>query len=44
MQTEAKDIAKETVNVIETVKIEIRNNAADIKRSIKIREEIKTVV
>jgi lipoate synthase len=44
MQTEAKDIAEETVNVIETVKMEMRNNAVDIKRSIKIREEIKTVV
>jgi hypothetical protein len=43
MQTEAKDIAKETANVIETVKMEMRNNAADIKRNIKIREETKTV-
>jgi hypothetical protein len=42
MQTEAKDIAEETANVIETVKMEMRNNAADIKRSIKIGEETKT--
>jgi septin family protein len=42
MQPEAKGIAKETANVIETVKMEVRNNAADIKRSIKIREETKT--
>jgi hypothetical protein len=42
MQTEAKDIAEETANVIETVKMEMRNDAADIKRSIKIGEETKT--
>jgi hypothetical protein len=42
MQTEAKDIAEEPAKVIETVKMEMRNNAADIKRSIKIGEETKT--
>jgi hypothetical protein len=41
MQTEAKNIAEETANVIETVKMEMRNNTADIKRSIKIGEETK---
>ncbi|KAI7349593.1 hypothetical protein KC320_g5990 [Hortaea werneckii] len=43
MQTEAKDIAEETANVIKTVKVEMMNNAADIKRSIKIGGETKAV-
>ncbi|KAL1581997.1 hypothetical protein WHR41_09300 [Cladosporium halotolerans] len=41
MQIEAKDKAKETANVIETVKVKLRNNAAEIKRSIKIGEETR---
>jgi hypothetical protein len=41
MQTETKDRAEETANVIEIVRMETSNNAADIKRSITVGEETK---
>jgi hypothetical protein len=41
MQTEAKERAKETAKAIETVTVELRNNAADIKRSISIGEQTR---
>jgi hypothetical protein len=41
MQTEAKERAKETAKTIETVTVELRNNAADIKQSISIGEETR---
>lgn len=41
MQTEAKERAKEMAKDTETVKAGLRNNAADIKRSITIREETR---
>lgn len=39
MQTEAKARAEETTKVIESIRMELRNNAADIKRSITLGEE-----
>jgi ABC-type Fe3+-hydroxamate transport system substrate-binding protein len=41
-QTEAKERAEEIAKPLETVKVELRNNAADIKRSITIGEETRT--
>ena len=42
MKTEAKAASEESAKVVETVRVELRNNAADIKRGIKIGEETKT--
>ena len=41
MQTEAKERSKETAKTMDTVKVELRNIAADIKRSITIGEETR---
>lgn len=41
IQTEAKNRGEETANVIETVRMEMRHNVTDIKRSITIGEETK---
>ena len=41
MQTEANEIARESAKVMEMVRMELRNNAADIKRNITIREKTK---
>jgi hypothetical protein len=41
MQTEAKERAKEAARAMGTVTVELRNNAADIKRSITIGEETR---
>lgn len=41
MQTEAEARVEETTKVIETVRVELRNNAADIKRSITFGEETR---
>jgi hypothetical protein len=43
MQTEAKERAEETSRAMETVKVELRNNVADIKRSITIGEQTRAV-
>lgn len=36
MQTEAKAKVEETANVVEAVRMEVRNNAADIMQSITV--------
>lgn len=41
MQTEADEIARESAKVMEMVRTELRNNAADIKRNITIGEKTK---
>jgi hypothetical protein len=41
MQNEAKERAEETPRAMDTVKVKLRNNAADIKRSITIGEETR---
>ena len=41
MQTEADEAARESAKVMEMVRMELRNNAADIKRNITIGEKTK---
>lgn len=41
MQTEAEETARESAKVMEMVRMELRNNAADIKRNITIGEKTK---
>jgi hypothetical protein len=42
VQTEANEIARESAKVMEMVRMELRSNAADIKRNITIGEETRT--
>lgn len=39
IKTEVKAATEETVEAVETVRVGLRDSAADIKRCIKIREE-----
>lgn len=43
MQTEADETARESAKVMEMVRMELRNNAADIKRNITIGEKTRAV-